>query len=166
MSRKVPFDLLMHHVGIFVTDMEKSLKWYEEVLGFTLVQRNLYDLPGQGPTDMAWIKNGNYYIELYQYTTQQKPFNLEDYFGTIGTKHVCFYVKHEEYQALKEHLTEKGANIIVDIRWPNDQTNGPIKPLPADADPEIASGVIYVTDPDGLWVEIIEEYYPGVGPKL
>lgn len=165
---KVPFELKMHHVGCFVSNMDTTIKWYEEMLGFTLKQRNMYNLPGpgQGETEMAWIQNGNYWIELYQYKTSQKPFDIKDYFGSLGTKHVCFYVKHDEFSALKKHLVEKGAKVLVDARWPNDQKAGPIHPLPADADPSTSCGVIYVADPDGAWIEIQEEYYPGIGPSL
>ena len=170
MSKKVPFDLHMHHVGIFVSDMEKSLKWYEEMLGFTLVHRNTYDLPQQGLVEMAWIQNGHQYIELYEYEKnpmgegKQVPFSMKDYLGSLGTKHICYYVNHDQYETLKAHLKEKGAKMPVDIRWPNDQAQGPVRPLPVDADPHTSGGVIYITDPDGIWIELMEEYYPGVGP--
>lgn len=169
MSQKVPFTLKMHHVGIFVSNMDASLKWYEEVLGFVLVHRNIHDLPMQGLVDMAWMEHGNHYIELYEYPKnpmgegKQRPFDMKDYLGSLGTKHICYYVDHAEYGALKAHLKAMGCNMPVDIRWPNDQSATPLKPLTVDADPETSGGVIYITDPDGIWIEIIEEYYPGVG---
>ncbi len=165
MAEKAPFTLNMHHTGVFVSDMEKSIEWYEEMLGFTLAHRNIFELPNQGKVDMAWLKNGNFYIELYQYAQPLKPFDLENYFGNLGTKHICLSVPGDEFLELKEHLNSKGAKVIIDIRWPLDQRVGPIKPLATDADPETSHGVLYVVDPDGIWIEVVEDYTPGKPTK-
>lgn len=165
MKNALPFKLNVHHVGIFVTDMDRSLKWYEDVLGFEIAQRTINDLPNQGLVQMAWIKNGDFYIELYQYPQRLEPFTVEAYLGGIGTKHVSFWVGHDEYKRMQEHVRAKGARIIIDVRWPNDQSQNPVRPLGPDADPKTTGGVTYIVDPDGIWIEIIEEYWPGVGPS-
>jgi catechol 2,3-dioxygenase-like lactoylglutathione lyase family enzyme len=136
------------------------------MFGFTLAHRTTYDLPGAGFTKMAWIKNKDYYIEIYQYPQPLKPVSMDNYLGTYGTKHVCFYVAHNEFKALRNHLIENKAKVVVDCRWPNAQTAEVIRPLPPEADPETSGGVMYVMDPDGILVEVQEEYYPGVGAKL
>ncbi len=33
MANEFPFKLNYHHTGIFVKDMDRSIKWYEEMLG-------------------------------------------------------------------------------------------------------------------------------------
>jgi catechol 2,3-dioxygenase-like lactoylglutathione lyase family enzyme len=162
--KKVPFNLKLHHVGFYVKDMDASIKWWEKMLGFTLAHRNYYALPRSKPTQMCWIKNKNMYIELYQFENGLQPFSMEHYSGEYGCKHVCFYVDHAEYQSIKTHLKEQGADFMVDIRWPNDQAVNPVKPLPADADSKTSHGVIYIRDLEGALIEIQEEHYPGEGP--
>lgn len=151
-----PFNLKVHHVGIFVSDMEKSLQWYEEMLGYKLVFKKIFDLPNQGPTLMAWVKHDNHYIELYEYEKnpmgegKQKPFNMPDYLGSLGTKHLCLYIEDNKFEELKKYLEEKGANFTVKHRWSEEQTEKPG-----------GCGVIYITDPDGIWIEIQETFTPG-----
>jgi catechol 2,3-dioxygenase-like lactoylglutathione lyase family enzyme len=164
MANGIPFKLNLHHVGIFVSDMDRSLAWYKDVLGFELAHRSVNDLPNQGLVQMAWIKNGDFYIELYQYPKKLEPFSVPAYIGSLGTKHVCFWVGHEDYRKMQEHCVAKGAKPIIDVRWPNDQSENPVRPLGADADPKTSGGVTYVVDPDGIWIEIMEEYWPGIGP--
>ncbi|MCH3916797.1 MAG: VOC family protein [Spirochaetia bacterium] len=157
--------LYMHHVGMFVSDLDTSISWWKRMFGFSLVKKGNNRLPGQGIVSIAWIENPNHscYLELFQYDGL-KPFTMENYFGTLGTKHIGLYVRHEDFLNLKAHLKAEGANIVVDTRWPNDQFGDLIEPLPATADPKESSGVIFITDPDGIWIEIMEEYYPGIGP--
>ena len=161
----VPFHLKHHHVGYFVSNIDTTVKWYEEMFGFELAHKTVYDLPGQGPTQMCWIQNGDFWIELYQYDPALAPFTVEDYLGKLGCKHVCFYVANDEFDALRNHLKEKGANVFVDIRWPNDQSGALVEPMAADSDKDISTGVIYVADPDGMWIEVQGEFYPGVGAR-
>jgi catechol 2,3-dioxygenase-like lactoylglutathione lyase family enzyme len=156
MSEAFPFHLHYHHVGIFVSDMEQSAKWYEEMLGYRMMFKKVFDLPNQGPVLMAWMKHGEHYIELYEYAKdpisggRQRPFNMADYLGTLGTKHLCLYVRDAEFEGLKKYLEDKGANFTVKHRWTEEQTEKPG-----------GCGVIYITDPDGIWIEIQEEFAPG-----
>lgn len=48
--------LKLHHIGIYVNDMEESVDFYEKVLGFrTLFKSLAYE--GDKPLNMTWIKN-------------------------------------------------------------------------------------------------------------
>lgn len=143
--------------------MDRSLAWYEAVLGFTVKQRNTYDLPNQGHVQMAWIEHEGFYLELYQYPQPLRPFTVPDYLGSLGTKHVCFALSPQGLSALLDHLQAQGANVIIRCRWPNDQRHTPVSPLPFDADPETSHRVVYITDPDGIWIEFQEAHKPGEG---
>ena len=85
MAEGFPFHPKVHHVGVFVSDMDRSVKWYEEMLGYKLMFKKVFDLPNQGPVLMAWIKNGDSYIELYEYEKDpisgdpQRPWSMADY---------------------------------------------------------------------------------------
>lgn len=49
-------ELGLHHIGIYVNDIDESLAFYENVLGFKALFKSLaYE--GDKPLNMAWIKN-------------------------------------------------------------------------------------------------------------
>lgn len=150
MQNSYPFKLKVHHVGIFVSDMDKSIKWYDEMLGYKLMLRKFFDLPNQGPVEMAWIKHGDHYIELYDYQDQKKPFTESDYFSSLGTKHLCLYVDDKDLAPLTEYLESKNVEFWVKHHWPEEATGKPG-----------GCGVIYIKDPDGILIEIQQSYTPG-----
>jgi len=149
MENRYPFELKFHHVGVFVTNINRSIQWYEYMLGFKLMFRKVFNLPEIGPTEMAWLKHGDYYIELYD-LPKAIPCTHERYWGIVGTKHLCLYVKNEEFQPLISHLESKNAKFVVRHRWPEEMLGKPG-----------GCGVIYITDPDDIRVEIQEEFIPG-----
>lgn len=51
------------HIGLYIKDVERSIKFYEEVLGFTMIHR-FTSLEGNL---MAFMKSGNLIIELIQH---------------------------------------------------------------------------------------------------
>lgn len=53
----------LQHLGIPAVDMEKSIKWYTELLGFELIEEK--DLKEEH-CHAAFIKKGNLVIEIYQ----------------------------------------------------------------------------------------------------
>lgn len=55
----------INHLGIPVSNIEKSKKWYSDILGF----RTVFEAPPSpdgGENKVAFIKNGDFVIELYQ----------------------------------------------------------------------------------------------------
>lgn len=79
-------------------------------------------LPHQGLVEMAWIKHGDQYIELYNYQDQKKPFTLPDYFSSLGTKHLCLYVDDKDLATLTAHLESKNVEFWVKHHWPEEAT--------------------------------------------
>jgi catechol 2,3-dioxygenase-like lactoylglutathione lyase family enzyme len=151
MSTPYPFKLHFHHVGIFVSNMDRSIQWYDEMLGYKLKLRKIFNLPNQGPVEMAWIKHNNHYIELYDYEAKKNPFTVENYLGCLGTKHLCLYVdKDEEIGPLTEYLESKNVEFWVKHHWPEEATERPN-----------GCSVIYIKDPDGILIEIQQNFTPG-----
>ncbi|NTU48881.1 MAG: VOC family protein [Syntrophobacteraceae bacterium] len=150
MPDKFPFKLKYHHVGIFISNMDRSIAWYDEMLGYKLALRRMFDLPGQGPVEMAWVKHGDHYIELYEYRKELRPFSVEDYLGSLGTKHLCLYVEDSDLAPLTRHLESKDVEFWVKHHWPEEATDKPN-----------GVGVIYIKDPDGILIEIQQSYTPG-----
>lgn len=143
------FSFKMDHVGIFVSDLERSIKWYDEILGFKLVHRDIHELP-VGRADMCWLKGHGFYLELYQFEREQEAFQIEKYFSSLGTKHLCLCVPDDEFEAVRSYIYEKGVTVTVDTRWPEEKVKKPG-----------GEGVLYITDPDGILIEIEECQTPG-----
>lgn len=99
------------HVGISVSNMEESLKWYEEMLGFRLYSRVYHE---ELKCEMAFIKNKNFFIELFRY---DKPLAMSNErrepdtdLRRIGTKHICFKVP--DLNETVNELREKNVDIV------------------------------------------------------
>lgn len=99
------------HVGISVSDMEESLKWYEDMLGFRLHSRVYHE---ELKCDMAFIKNNDFFIELFKYDTplamSEERTEPDRDLQRIGTKHICFRVP--DLKDTVDELKKKQADIV------------------------------------------------------
>lgn len=82
------------HVGLFTGDIERSVKFYTEILDFEVTERTQF-----GTTKAAFIKNGNLVIEILE--PEQKPERADGWFD-----HIAFDV--EGIDEIKERLVKKG----------------------------------------------------------
>jgi methylmalonyl-CoA/ethylmalonyl-CoA epimerase len=102
------------HVGISVPDIEASIAWYSEVLGFTL-ESNFYMEPIK--SKVAFLKHGDFSVELFQaddaapLPEDRRTPNLD--IRTHGTKHVAFSVK--DVRQFVEGLKARNADIAMDV---------------------------------------------------
>lgn len=128
-----------HHTAISVRNLEKSCEFYQK-LGFKQVHR--YNEP-DGSLSIVHMKLGNAYLEIFAYeknvdsslTILEQPNNLDE----IGIKHIALATADIE-SALAD-LINKGL---------------------ASKDTKIVYGetevcYFFVTDPDGLQVEIVKD---------
>ncbi len=145
-----PVELHFHHVGVFVSDLEHSVAWYEEILGFKLMYRVEIELPYIGNADMAFLKNGDMHMELYG-SPHLDSFSMEHYLGELGTKHLCFWVDDDAFEKMRSYIVdEKKLTIIDDCCHPEEICGKPG-----------GNKVLYFEDPDGIPIEIIDSYTPG-----
>ena len=102
-----------HHPAIVVPDIEKAREFYEEVLGFTLVEELSWDNPSPVHDQITGLENSaaraylmkcnNTYLELFQYKSP-----AVDYEGSqpcaneSGIRHLAFEVDdaQDEYERL------------------------------------------------------------------
>ena len=87
-------ELKHHHGGISVPDLEASVRWYGEVLGFEVEQR--IEIPTI-PAQVVMLKRGDLRIELFQ-VPGAKPLPPERRepdrdVHTHGNKHVAFAIR-------------------------------------------------------------------------
>ena len=138
----------IRHFGIVVSDIEKSLEFYRDILGFkikidALEEGKFIDtILGLKDVKVRTVKmvadDGNL-IELlwYQSHKGKKRENYEIF--DIGASHPAFTVENLDYEY--KRLNEKGIKFI---SLPQVSPNGKTK-------------VAFCYDPDGAPVELVEE---------
>jgi len=101
------------HVGISVSNIEDSIAWFEDVLGFTL--RDKTDFTPMG-FRVAFLDNGGgFEIELFE-NKETKPPSEERFLPdsdskTQGTKHIAFEV--EDLDAELAYFKTKGIEPVM-----------------------------------------------------
>lgn len=120
------------HLCLRVMDLEKSLKFYQEALGFKLVRKK--DFPEDGFT-LAFLTdaNQNFELELTYNYNPEKPYVIGD-----GFSHFAVSVK--DLEASRENHLKMGYECTELIGLPGE-----------------APRYYFVTDPDGYDVEVIRE---------
>ena len=105
----------IHHFGLVIKNMDDSLAWYKEKLGFELEKR--WRFPEAPDLEFAHIRSGNVRFELFENKgSSASPDEGADVFSALttrGAKHVGLLV--DDIEALKNELEEKGVELISDI---------------------------------------------------
>ena len=122
------------HVGVYVSDVERSRKFYEDILGFTYIGQSVMD-SDQGPTDLIFLKQGDLTLELVHKQTFLKNCN-----GYVD--HIAFSVKNVE--EVEKKLREQGVKF---------------QQSTVRHEPQILSGIhfIHFYGPDGERLELYRE---------
>ncbi len=102
------------HAGISVADLETSIAWYGDMLGFTVDR--IVDVPGDNGR-VALIRNGDFVLELFcipgaAALPEERRHPAAD-LRTHGIKHVAYAVR--DIRALMEHLKAKGVDVVWDV---------------------------------------------------
>ncbi|MCZ6724924.1 MAG: VOC family protein [Thaumarchaeota archaeon] len=119
------------HTCINVTDLERSLKFYDEILGFKLERRQ--EVP-ENNAEMAFINDGiGGSIELTHWRDKT------DYVEGDQLDHIAVGVPNVD-DAVKEFRT-KGVKIA---KEPFSLAGGSLK-------------LAFIKDPDGVWIELISK---------
>lgn len=99
------------HCGISIADMEESIAWYTNMLGFELLWRKEFDALN---CEIAFLRMGDFEIELFRHhnTLPLPPDRKEPGkdIRTQGIKHVCYEV--ENITSLLADLRAKGADVV------------------------------------------------------
>ncbi len=128
----------IHHVSLPVTDLERSRRFYREVLGLQEIERPPFDFPG------AWFGLGATHLHLL---VGERP-TFRDEKG-VDSRDAHFAIRVESYREAKEFLESKGYSTQADDR----------DPLKLRASPESTAGFpqLYIIDPDRHVIEINAE---------
>ena len=107
-----PFELKFHHGALSVPDLEASIAWWRDVLGFEVERNVTIDAI---PAKMAMVRRGDLRVELFE-LPQAAPLpdgrrHPDTDVLTHGTKHVAFAVK--DVRAVAEELKSRGVDIVM-----------------------------------------------------
>ncbi|MBQ9828084.1 MAG: VOC family protein [Lachnospiraceae bacterium] len=99
------------HLSISVNDLDESLKWYKEHLGFELVFR-MYLRSHRA--QLAFVRNGDFEIEMFRHddTSPVPPERLDPHEDQKiqGTKHIAFLT--DDVDELAKQLASEGVEIV------------------------------------------------------
>ena len=146
----MPFRILAaDHTGITVSDLERSLAFWHDVLGFELSHRahQKGDLAEQitgvagAEILIAVVKAPGHKIELLEYRAPADRKKLEARPCDVGAIHVALTV--DNLEAVLEKIAASG--------W-----NAAGEPQTLIVGPNAGKRVIYVRDPDGTTIELMQ----------
>ena len=139
-----------HHAGITVTDLDRSIAFWERLLGVAARRRSTLDGPQVGhllgypgvAIERCWMDlPGGVELELVQYLDRDdEPYDE----GTAhpGNVHLCLIV--DDMQSAVGHATGCGATPV---------GQGPIE---VHAGPYAGGRVAYLRNPDGVTLELLQ----------
>jgi len=141
----------MNHTGIVVRDLESSEDFYQQGLGLKVVARR--ERQGQPISQVVGYENSRikvallgsgkgHLVELIQYINPVGPERFSDERNALGATHLAFDV--EDIGQTYRHLIRHGGHKL----------NPPVEMVPGRK-------VCYLQDPDGNWIELIEDISGG-----
>jgi catechol 2,3-dioxygenase-like lactoylglutathione lyase family enzyme len=145
---------VLHHVGLTVADLERSLDFYLDVLGLELVSEPtpVFDDPRLGAAvgvpgaalRCAILGLDGARLELLEYSAPASPVAAPLPQNALGAHHVAFHVA--DVRARKAALEARGVRFLSEVNV---------------VDEGVLAGWrwVYFTDPDGNVVELVEEAY-------
>lgn len=122
----------VNHIAIIASDIQKSMHFYMDVLGFELIRKVYREQRDSYKVDLAL--NGNYLIELFTFPDSPARLSFPE---ALGLRHLAFSVK--DINASIAELNAKGIE-TEDIR----------------IDPFTNCRSVFFADPDGLPIELVE----------
>ena len=154
-TRKAFHIMAADHTGFTVTNIERSLAFWRDVLGFELSHRPHHtgDLAGEvtgvpgAEISIAVLKGYGHKIELLEYLAPAERKHVELRPCDVGSVHVAFTVDN----------LDAVLNAIAVSGW---KAAG--KPQTLKSGPNAGKRVVYVRDPDGTTIEFMQPPPPKI----
>ena len=145
----------VHHTGLVVRDLERSIYFYHDLLGLTFANEPSpwfagsqldkgVGVPGASLRQVSLWAGPHAMVELIEYRDLSAEMARPYPNNTLGAGHLCFTV--DDVVASKAELEAKGVVFYSDINV-------------VDEGPLAGWRWVYFSDPDGLPLELIEVAY-------
>lgn len=122
----------VNHIAIIASNIKRSITFYADVLGFTIIRKVYREERDSWKVDLAL--HGDYLIELFTFpNAPQRP----SYPEALGLRHLAFSV--DDIEASVAELQAKG-----------------IATEAIRTDPITGCKCVFFADPDGLPIEFVE----------
>lgn len=103
----------LYNIAFTVKDIDESIKWYKEILGFELKNKSTFSVPS-GSAEIAILQSGDLKLEILQVPNNKK---IEEMFAAVpmhlvpvGNKFIVFQVTN--IKLATEQLEEKGVKFV------------------------------------------------------
>ena len=139
----------VHHVSYSVSDLDRSLRFYSEGLGFQVLSDRITESPFAstvtGLSDarlrIAHLRAHGQGLELIQYLDPVGAGPPAPRPCDVGSSHICFIV--DDVDGELGRLQEYGADPVS-------------QPQTVDGGPNAGNRCVYFRDPDGIIMELTE----------
>ena len=142
--------VFIRHIGVVVTDIEQSLQFYRDILGFKILKKadesgtcldNFLNMQNTNVTTIKMIDPNNNILELLYFNShlESSDTNKSRRLTEIGCSHFALTVN--DLDALYSTLKEQG----IEFNYPPQVSD--------DGNVKIA----FCRDPDGTFIEMVEE---------
>jgi catechol 2,3-dioxygenase-like lactoylglutathione lyase family enzyme len=140
----------IHHTCISVSDLERSIAFYRDLLGLELLMTEESERSGddrskalgvaKAKVRLAILSAGNARVELIEYVTSKgRPYDRNN--NDVGAMHIAFQV--EDIDGVYQRLVDHGVRFTA-------------PPATIPAGPMAGWRWTYFFDPDGVSLEIIQ----------
>jgi lactoylglutathione lyase len=133
------------HVGICVTDLDRSLRFYCDGLGFERGESFPIDatfgaaleVPGELSLTSQFIRREGLAVELLHYVTPAPIGRPSEHRNQLGLTHLSFYV--DDVNVTAASLVAAGGTVIESTRTTNEGID-----------------LVFLHDPDGVRIELMQ----------
>lgn len=134
---------VFNHVGLCVTDRERSRRFYEGLLGFEFwweldppdsATSQLVGLPEPLGVQAAYLVRDGFVLELMDYSKRQVHAGAERVMDQIGLTHISFSVS--DLPGVLAQVAEFGGAVV---------------------DSSVSAGAAMIRDPDGQLLELLSD---------
>jgi glyoxylase I family protein len=123
----------VHHMALICSDVEQTIQFYQELLGFPLVEL-MENRDYKGSTHLFFDMGNDNLLAFFDFPGLGLKPGIE---ALGGVQHIAISIDSDNFEAIKKRLEQRGIQYLGPDRGAHDS--------------------IYFKDPDGIQIELIRE---------